>query len=788
MAVEIHGVKIRKSSDGCFADQLDERGGQVKSIKLTKAVRRAETAMRLKIQKSLYDINLNIAPAVSTQDLVDLGEVEGLPRLMAEETALIDRFDGLYQAFQILHPPVDPRALVHLSQRSPSMYPLVRTMVDNTVGFGQSYIPTIDLDDEAIRKDLEAHFAGQILQELEQDGIIRIITATKKRSKLAKSKSKPDPETFEVLAEELLFKALPTLEFRPPEPDEKETFIKVLKGEVSGFATENRERLAKLRERTFSSRIKALKAKQADELRFLQNFFENCNPNESWMQISKKRAEDYERIGASTLEIVRNPETRQPFRLGHIPYVDMRMTRLGPPIKVPTIQRRNWIEIVEVEDIVRFRKYVQSLGSGDFVWFKDFGDPRIMDSRSGVYVGEYRYDPLRKRYERVFFRDGDKKKEISEAEFLRQNPGFMEANEVLYRGLYNAIGSPYAVPRWFGCLTLVQGMIAMEEVNALWFDNNLIPPIVVMVTDTSLNTKSHERIKSFFEVRRGRENRDSVLVLEGQPAGQAMNFVNTGKPTIKIEKLRDAIDNDATHVKYDEVGRLKVRSNWRLPPAHIGQESQYTRQSVNASNVFAEKQVFRPEREDSDDYHNKRLLPALGVSMWKLKTNGPPVADNLELANILSILGKSGFLPVGEARPEIEAILNRPIKGLEDDKLYTEPFPLILIETKTKQNPNAGGPQDDAPENPQNRMGARPDKDGFVTDSEVLKSLHVQTGIRLRKVARVPFEEADDKMFELCKSHGGVFVQEESGELYFVVKTAGGLQSFKRHDERTRTA
>ena len=73
---------------------------------------------------------------------------------------------------------------------------------------------------------------------------------------------------------------------------------------------------------------------------------------------------------------------------------------------------------------------------------------------------------------------------------------FIEANELLYHSRYNAIGSPYPVPRWFGCLTLAQGMIAMEEVNASWFDNDLVPPMIVKVSDGNLSKKSENKIRS----------------------------------------------------------------------------------------------------------------------------------------------------------------------------------------------------------------------------------------------------------------------------------------------------
>jgi len=288
-----------------------------------------------------------------------------------------------------------------------------------------------------------------------------------------------------------------------------------------------------------------------------------------------------------------------------------------------------------------------------------------------------------------------------------------------------------------------------------------------------------------FEGRRGREKQHSILVLEAESQARARQFANTGKPIIEIEKMRDTIQTDATHSQYDEKGRLKFRACWRLPPAHIGQESQYTRQSINASKVAAEEQVFQPERHDFDDIINKHLMPALAINHWWFKSNSPPVADNLQMAQVLSILGKAGFLAVGEARPEVEMILNRPLVKFKDKELANSPFPLVLIEAKAAGQPKKG-PQDDAAENPQNKMGARPDKDGFTTDSAVVKTyVEKSMGMNVGEITVLPLGEADEQVDKFLDEHGSVFLQDEDGSLFFITKDNNGRRmSFRRDEER----
>jgi capsid portal protein len=756
----------------------------VKTVPYTRSLRQHERQVRQAVQKGLFDLALNLGPIFQSTDKKDK-EVLRQAQLQAEESDFADQFDGVYTAFQLIQPPVDPASLVHISQRLPIIDPIIDSMKTNIEGFGQIFTSILDFDNPETQEDLKDHFAGRLLHELETDGVMRIrkLYDGKAQGFIAKS----GDEWLDFIDSKIQ-DAVPILKHRLMEDeDDLDLAIKAWKNDVPLIYEENREVILKIRQRSFNQKLAKMKTEKRDEKRYLKNFFANCNCKLSWMQVRKRLRDDFERIGGWAMEVLRNRITRQPEQLGHVPMVDIRLTKLSDAISAPVTRRINEVEIVEEMRPVKFRKFVQALGrTGKFIWFKEFGDPRIMNRNNGTYVGEYVWNQKSKQYDRIFYEDYQTKtKRMSEEQYLARFPNFIEANEILFHARYNAIGSPYPVPRWFGCLTLAQGMIAMEEVNAGWFDNDLVPPMIVKVSDGNLSQKSENRIRAIFEGRRGREKKHSIVVLEAESKARARNFANTGKPVIEIEKMRDVIQSDATHTQYDEKGRVKVRACWRLPPAHIGQESQYTRQSINASKVISEEQVFQPERADYDDVMNKHLMPAMRINHWWFKTNSPPVADNLQMAQVLSTLGKAGFLTVGEARPEVEQILNRPLEKFEDDGLSDTPFPLILIEAKAQARPNKG-PQDDAAENPQNKMGARPDKDGFTTDSEVVKTyVEKSTGLNVGKVAVVEFNDADEALLDMVNTHGASFIREADGELFFCTKDRHGrMMSFRQGERR----
>ena len=85
----------------------------------------------------------------------------------------------------------------------------------------------------------------------------------------------------------------------------------------------------------------------------------------------------------------------------------------------------------------RFRKYKQEVG-GKVVYFKEFGDPRIMDIRTGEYTK-------------------DKKLEVQ-----------YRANEILALPLGD---KPYGEVRWIGQVVGMDGAHKAEGLNANYFDN-----------------------------------------------------------------------------------------------------------------------------------------------------------------------------------------------------------------------------------------------------------------------------------------------------------------------------
>lgn len=125
----------------------------------------------------------------------------------------------------------------------------------------------------------------------------------------------------------------------------------------------------------------------------------------------------------------------------------------------------------------KFRKYRQDIG-GKTVYYKEFGDPRIMDRRNGKYL------------------------EAGEALDRK-----WQANEILEF----AIGTkPYGEVRWIGQLLGVDGSRRAESLNNNYFINGRHTPLLIMIKGGTLTEDSYTKLQEYMN---GMASRGSTPLL-----------------------------------------------------------------------------------------------------------------------------------------------------------------------------------------------------------------------------------------------------------------------------------
>lgn len=403
------------------------------------------------------------------------------------------------------------------------------------------------------------------------------------------------------------------------------------------------------------AKISEIKTVMMLELARLKSFYNSCCVGIDFVKLRRKTRQDIEVLGNGFWEAIRNAEGRLVL-FNYVPAFSIRLGRQGRVVEIPVRVEASDISFEEVNIQMRFRSYIQNLApdqGGKKTWFKEFGDPRIMSNKTGNL------------YESI----EDLKKEEETAQ---------PATELLHF-LVDSPRTPYGIPRWIGALLAVMGTRQSEEVNFLYFENKTVPPLVILVSGGRLNSQATEKIRSHIsEELKGKRNFHKILVLEAEPAGKHQD--GAGRVKIEIKPLTQAIQSDALFQKYDERNADKVGQQFRLPRMLRGDIRDFNKSTAFAALMFADQQVFGPEREDFDTDQNRKVFPDLGVKFWRFKSRAPVTRDPQTLSTMVRDLVRAGILVPNEGRTIAADIFNREFSKI-DATWATQPMQLTLAET-----------------------------------------------------------------------------------------------------------
>ncbi len=450
----------------------------------------------------------------------------------------------------------------------------------------------------------------------------------------------------------------------------------------------------------------------ADEQVAVENFFENCCPDGvTFEEHREKLRKDLEATGNCYTEFIEIPGTTELDGINHLASWTMRISRIDDeptPYIEKQVQKR--VRLVEIEsekvdlenapdlnkkkvnkraveeqvtydlkEVIRykkFRRYVQ-INEKKVVWFKELGDPRLINCQDGKVVGK-----------ECLLKEDEDAVEMQRFTLLLDKivikngkvgfPVALAANSVRHRTIYST-RSPYGLPRYIGHLYCIFGSRASEEINYTTFKNNNVPSMFLTVTNGQLTDASGERIQQFVESAiQSDDNYSKFLLLEAEPIMDGMR--DPGAMKIDMVPMTKEQHTDAMFVNYQNANDDRVRRAWRFPPIYVGKSDDFSSKTTEASRKLADEQVFQPERNKVDGfYSNDILIRYLNIIWSTFKSNSPNVTENADLVKMLNQGEKTGGLTPRIARKVFSRILNEPLGDIDPNLIPPDqPFTLTL--------------------------------------------------------------------------------------------------------------
>lgn len=389
-------------------------------------------------------------------------------------------------------------------------------------------------------------------------------------------------------------------------------------------------------------------SEMAAEFQRAQEIIELLNTDQDTKEVFEDLIEAREIYGIAYLEVIRNlaGEVVQIEFIKDTPSV-LKTSPLDPYISTAYFHHGQQTERKKC-----FCKYRQDIG-GKTVYFREFGDPRIMDKRNGLY--------------------------LKEGETLELEN---QANEIMEF----AIGTePYGEIRWIGQVLGVDGSRKAEMLNNNYFENGRHTPLAIIVRNGTLTDDSFAKLQRYMDEIKGASGQHAFLVLETESTTEGTALDSDDKPEIELKDLASILQKDELFQDYLDNNRRKVQSAFQLPDLYVGYTTDFNRATAQTAQEVTEEQVFQPERRSLAWAINNRLLNGYQFRYVECFFLEPNITNPDDLHKLLTICNNAGGLTPNKAK---EIALKALGETSED---YPEDWGEIpLAYQKTQSNAEAG--------------------------------------------------------------------------------------------------
>lgn len=301
---------------------------------------------------------------------------------------------------------------------------------------------------------------------------------------------------------------------------------------------------------------------------------------------------------------------------------------------LPYISATSYYKGEAVERMKKFCKYKQTVG-GNTVYFKEFGDPRVMDNRSGEYI---------------------EKGKTLDAEY--------HANEIIEF----AIGTkPYGRVRWIGQVLGVDGSRSAEQLNNNYFKNGRHTPLMIMIKGGTLSEESFTKLENYMDDIKGENGQHAFLLLETESTEGRTGFEQQDRPEIEVKNLASVLQKDELFQEYLENNRRRVQSSFQLPDLYTGYTTDFNRATAQTAMEVTEKQVFQPERLSLAWVINNKLLNGYNFKYVEVFFRAPDITNPDDLAKMLGVVNAAGGLTPNKAKDILFKALGETSEDYEED-------------------------------------------------------------------------------------------------------------------------
>jgi capsid portal protein len=208
--------------------------------------------------------------------------------------------------------------------------------------------------------------------------------------------------------------------------------------------------------------------------------------------------------------------------------------------------------------------------------------------------------------------------------------GDFEAEEILHFAEYWSGTKGIGVPTWISVKDEITAESNIGELLRRWTQDGCLDLTLLLSSngtwdpefrkDLTENLQDYARgVKNAFQVLLG----SAVAGSDAAEGNQAAIIDDEHKPasnTIVPVDLSSKLDIEKIVTQLGQLSSYNRSYAFGLPPSLLGIVEEDSRATAEATKAAAEEGIFIPAREADDEFFNLYLLPAAGITDWKIRT------------------------------------------------------------------------------------------------------------------------------------------------------------------------
>lgn len=354
--------------------------------------------------------------------------------------------------------------------------------------------------------------------------------------------------------------------------------------------------------------------------------------------------------------------------------------------------------IIWVEHARHFRRIAFKSTNGQYVWYKEYGDWRAMDAKTGKYSNGNRHTPPTRLGEPGQYRPGS----------ISRNG--QHALEVMHWATSFPGMAPYGLSGWHSELTATRA--AYEHVKLVfdYLKSGLHSIILAAASKPFEHAAAESALKTVDELGRGRKGLGKLILLSLVPdadnqtgrAQAASAFAHmegsAERGRIILQEISTKLPSELLGDIMSEALTLRLSHAERIPGILIGRSDEYTFATAAAAWKVVNRLRFMPHHKTREAFFD-RLLIEMGVRHWQIRVSSPEWEEQEPISVLAEAIGKLGGVSVNKALTLLNKALGTSVAPIDE---WWGNLPMMLVQiVLTSPDPQMALKQllgDDAPD------------------------------------------------------------------------------------------